>query len=100
MNAGAQEVHPEGPGPDRDLHVTLRSTTVPAGLDGRPPMICLNCKKPLDIHQPDADLPDRLLATCEACKGWYLVECGSDGDQVIVVLLPDPSAIRGASGAR
>ena len=38
---------------------------------------CPECKYLLTLHQPDADLPDRLLATCEKCKSWFLTN--SDG---------------------
>jgi hypothetical protein len=35
---------------------------------------CLDCDCELILHQPDPDLPDRLLGTCDACKSWFLVE--------------------------
>ena len=34
---------------------------------------CPNCESPLAIHQPDPGLPDRLLATCDDCKSWYVL---------------------------
>lgn len=33
---------------------------------------CPRCDEALVLHQPDPDLPDRLLATCSVCKSWYL----------------------------
>ena len=33
---------------------------------------CPQCDTPLTLHQPDEELVDRLLATCEACKSWFL----------------------------
>jgi len=33
---------------------------------------CPNCEYALTLHQPDPELPDRLLATCDDCKSWYL----------------------------
>jgi hypothetical protein len=33
---------------------------------------CPQCDMPLTLHQPDEELVDRLLATCEACKSWFL----------------------------
>ena len=33
---------------------------------------CSRCGTPLTLHQPDPELPDRLLATCDRCKSWYL----------------------------
>lgn len=35
---------------------------------------CLNCHREIAIHQPDLDLPDRLLGTCPACKAWFLMD--------------------------
>ena len=34
---------------------------------------CQICGVYLDLHQPDSELPDRLLATCSHCKTWYLL---------------------------
>jgi hypothetical protein len=33
---------------------------------------CPVCAAPLVLHQPDAQLPHRLLAVCEECKAWYV----------------------------
>ncbi len=38
---------------------------------------CPQCENPLTLHQPDPTLPDRLLATCDDCKSWFLA--GSQG---------------------
>ncbi len=35
---------------------------------------CRHCGVELDLHQPDAELSERLLATCVVCKTWYLIE--------------------------
>ncbi len=35
-------------------------------------LTCPHCEFPLTLHQPDPDLPDRLLATCDDCKSWFL----------------------------
>ena len=32
------------------------------------------CKSLLTIHQPDPEETDRLLATCEDCKSWYVTD--------------------------
>jgi hypothetical protein len=34
---------------------------------------CPGCRADLALHQPDADLPDRLIATCRACHAWFLI---------------------------
>jgi hypothetical protein len=98
MDKGAKAGRPVGPGPGRELTVTLRFTTVPVSPDGLSSVLCLGCGEPLDIHQPDADSPDRMLATCEACKRWHLVDCEAGAGDVVVVLLPDFPAVRGAAG--
>jgi hypothetical protein len=33
---------------------------------------CPRCENCLTLHQPDPGRPDRLLATCDECKSWYL----------------------------
>jgi hypothetical protein len=40
---------------------------------------CLACGEPLEFHQPDLDLPDRLLGICLACKVWFLIQLDIDG---------------------
>lgn len=50
-------------------HFPLDSTDV--DFTGFP---CPSCQTPLDFHIPDPDLPNRLLATCEECKTWYLMD--------------------------
>lgn len=37
---------------------------------------CPRCDSNLSLHQPDEDLPDRLLATCDFCKAWYWTDDG------------------------
>ena len=36
------------------------------------PYHCPRCACPMTLHQPDLELTERLLATCEYCKSWYL----------------------------
>jgi hypothetical protein len=33
---------------------------------------CPRCENTLTLHQPDEELVDRLLATCDDCKSWFL----------------------------
>ena len=33
---------------------------------------CPKCGGRIEVHQPDPDLPRRLLATCDDCKEWFL----------------------------
>jgi hypothetical protein len=50
---------------------------------------CPRCEYSLTLHQPDFGLPDRLLATCDECKSWFLAN--SDGTLLVPVSkLPKP----------
>lgn len=55
---------------------------------------CLNCASELTLHQPDMDLPERLLGICEACKYWYLIDLVRDANQGVMVCLPDIEVVR------
>ena len=58
--------------------------------------LCLACGELLSIHQPDADCPERLLGTCDACGSWHILDCGRS----TTMLLPDADAFRDADAAR
>ncbi len=49
---------------DREIVVNVRVATMPDCPDGLSNVACLRCGKALDIHQPDSENPDRMLATC------------------------------------
>ncbi len=53
---------------------------------------CASCHGFLVLHQPDEDLPHRLLGTCRECRTWFLV----DGDTELMVKLPDEITLRDA----
>ena len=42
---------------------------------------CPQCQFPLEIHQPDPTVADRLLATCSNCDTWFVTN--SKGDPII-----------------
>ena len=49
---------------------------------------CPMCGERVSLHQPDLDMPDRLLAICGACDAWaFLVEM-PDGDKTLALPLP------------
>ena len=62
------------PKPGRKASFTLKDETAPVTPDGMTTFQCLECRRPLDIHQPNAELPDRMLATCDECKCWHLID--------------------------
>jgi hypothetical protein len=43
-----------------------------------------------ELHQPDDELPDRLLGTCFHCKTWALLDVG-EGGRIKLTVLADPS---------
>jgi hypothetical protein len=51
---------------------------------------CPDCESFLNIHQPDAELPDRLIATCGACGTWFLIY----SDSGIRLRLPKEDEVR------
>lgn len=57
---------------------------------------CPLCGAGADLHQPDVRLPDRLLATCEACGTWSLLLLPHRGRK-LAILLPDGAALRARS---
>src|SRR4051812_11712967 len=59
--------------------------------------LCLNCSSSLTLHQPDTDSPERLLAVCEHCKHWFLIDLLLDVSEGVMVRLPDTEVIRGLS---
>jgi hypothetical protein len=40
---------------------------------------CPSCGCCLTLHQPDPELADRLLATCDDCKSWYVTNPTTTG---------------------
>lgn len=48
-------------------------------------LACLHCGEELAIHQPDPEMPERMLATCAECRSWYLIDCVAS----VMVLLPN-----------
>jgi uncharacterized protein YbaR (Trm112 family) len=51
---------------------------------------CPECRSPLEFHQPDEGLPDRLLGTCPGCHRWYVL----DVEARLMALLPDEDDLR------
>src|SRR5437867_1737590 len=45
---------------------------------------CPVCDHELELHQPDADLPHRILALCDNCGGWFLL----DAEVALIVQVP------------
>jgi hypothetical protein len=61
---------------------------------GQAAICCPQCENSLALHQPDPELPNRLLATCDDCKSWFL----TDSDGVTLVAIPNRLADRKSGG--
>jgi hypothetical protein len=68
----------------------------PGGLDW---VGCVGCRVPLELHQPDAQSPDRLLGVCPECGRWYVMQLTAGQHEAVLVALPDRAWFRTASGA-
>src|SRR5215471_14675520 len=55
-------------------------------------MACPRCHAYLLIHQPDQQLPDRLLGTCYECRTWFLINATAG----VIVRLPDEEELERA----
>jgi hypothetical protein len=52
---------------------------------------CPCCRRPLTLHQPDPDSPDRLVGTCEGCRAWFLIDTATG----LMVRIPHVQELRG-----
>jgi hypothetical protein len=71
----------------------------PRPREAHAPIACLDCSSPLTLHQPDPELADRLLGTCEGCKHWYLVDLVPGRAGGFLVGLPGREVVRELSHA-
>lgn len=49
---------------------------------------CSSCGARVDLHQPDLEVPERLLASCPRCGTWALLMELPGGGKTIVLPLP------------
>jgi hypothetical protein len=63
--------------------------------EGRPDVRCIGCRAPLDLHQPDPYLSERMIGTCPRCGAWYLIALGAGA----LLRLPDEAALARRLGA-
>ena len=47
--------------------------------------ICPRCEADCTLHQPDPELVDRLLATCDECKSWFL----ANSEGIVLIQVPE-----------
>jgi hypothetical protein len=51
---------------------------------------CPCCGRSLALHQPDPDRPDRLMATCNGCRTWFIINTATGR----MVRLPNDRELR------
>jgi hypothetical protein len=76
------------------ISVPMRATRFATTPEGIASVRCLNCDSPLELHQPDPELPERLLASCGQCDGWHVISLTADQTEAVIVLLPDCDTLR------
>jgi len=54
---------------------------------------CLACEGSLDLHQPDAGSPDRVVGICIECGRWYLLDAIPGSDEAVMIALPDGESL-------
>jgi hypothetical protein len=80
-------------------HFRISATAVKVAISDPLPegLKCLNCGSVLELHQPNVEVPDRLLAHCvsqpDACGSLHLLDIGPEGHEAVMVLLPGAEAI-------
>ena len=74
------------------IHLASEVIGPDADIDHLSVVPCPSCRIALTIHQPDEAWPERLLATCQRCQGWLLI----DVEEMVIVRLPDRRAVRAA----
>lgn len=71
---------------ERKIEIHLRVVDLDADFAGIP---CPDCHEPLNLHQPDENNPDQLLATCGTCSQWFAVcELGAGGGHHALLEIP------------
>jgi hypothetical protein len=79
--------------------VELRLVRIPTAPAGPGPLRCLNCGETLQFHQPESDLPDRMLGTCDECHQWHLIDFVPGKPEAVVAPLPAGDQVRERAGS-
>lgn len=81
----------------RTIVLNAKAGRLPVGPGGFTELKCLDCGAPLEVHQPDHESPDRLVATCtDHCGGWHLIDCSARARGGFVLRLPSPADVETA----
>jgi C4-type Zn-finger protein len=81
-----------------EFDITIPVTVFPIAGGWPEPLNCPTCQAPLDLHQPQNDMPHRLLASCpcEECGVWYSLVPSADRARVYLLRLPAIAEMREA----
>ena len=77
------------PGP---VALTIAVEKAAESVGGPSRWLCLECHDVLDVHQPDAANPARLLGTCPECGEWYVLDFEESLDEPQCLMLHLPTA--------
>src|SRR5437867_1665347 len=59
---------------------------------------CPKCQEEMALHLPDMRRPERVLATCDRCGGWYVVSLPDvEGTDTLLVHFPAAALLRRAA---
>jgi hypothetical protein len=86
-------LHPPFP---QQMSITWNVTTLNVSDQGLETARCRDCRTMLNVHQPDENRPEQLLATCGGCGSWYLIVVGERDREAFLFDLPNVSLIRAA----
>ena len=73
-----------------------RLAIAPEGASG---IACPECGGGLDLHQPDPDTPELLLAICEDCTLWCAIGVDEVRGEAIVLPIPGVALLRASLGS-
>ena len=70
--------------------ITLRVTALAISPGKYEQLYCPVCQAPLNLHQPEEEIPHRLLAscTCEECGLWLSLLVSPDRTKTYLIRLP------------
>ena len=88
MECGSKRV--QGPSASlRTISVSMKAALFRLDSDGFAALRCLLCCKPLELHQPTEDMPERLVGACPHCCGYlHVIDLMQGRLYALVVLLP------------
>jgi hypothetical protein len=71
------------------VELTLKTLIFPKVGEALAKFQCPDCDSHLELHQPEAGFPDRMLGTCHQCHRWFVADFRAGHDEGVIVFLPD-----------